>query len=135
MIKKKLKQILYLDAKINSKIRQLETLKEQRGYVQAIDYSKDKVQTSTTSFGDLLDKIVDLEMEIASEIEALIDKKKSAKKLLASLDIPDSLVMEMRYLEGCTWYEIATALNYSQQSVYRIHGLALLKLKDESKLE
>ena len=133
MIKKKLKQILYLDAKINSKIRQLERLKEQKEHVRAIDYTKDKVQTSITSFGDLLDKIVDSELEIASEIEVLIDNKKSAKKLIASLDPPESIVMEMRYLEGCTWYEIATALNYSQQSVYRIHGLALLKLKDESK--
>lgn len=42
-------------------------------------------------------------------------------------------ILEMRYVDGMQWDEIAHKLGYSKQHVYRLHGWALHDLKLESK--
>ena len=76
---------------------------------------------------------MDFEEEITRSIDRLIDLKQEASKVIDQIDGVYGTVLEMRYLECMRWEEIAYRLNYSIQHVYRLHGQALLKLKDESK--
>lgn len=134
MNKEDLNSIIRLNDRIESKLRQKDELKSTMYNIGSIDYSKDRVQTSkVNSTEDLIIKIVDLEEEITRSIDRLIDLKQEASKVIDQIDGVYGTVLEMRYLECMRWEEIAYRLNYSIQHVYRLHGQALLKLKDESK--
>lgn len=134
MTKDELINIIRLNDRIESKLRQKEELKSTMYSIGGIDYSKDRVQTSkVNTTEDLIIKIVDFEEEITRSIDSLIDLKQGASKVIDQIDGVYGTVLEMRYLECMRWEEIAYRLNYSMQHVYRIHGQALLKLKDESK--
>lgn len=134
MDKEELKRIIYLNDRIDSKLRQLEELKSTREGIGSIDYSKDKVQTSlTNTIENTIIKIVDYEQEINKDIDKLIDMKNKARTQINKINGICGTVLEMRYLECMRWEEVAYRLCYSIQSIYRIHGEALLKLKDESK--
>ena len=134
MTKEDLLNIIRLNDRIESKLRQKEELKSTMYSIGSIDYSKDRVQTSlVNSTEDLIIKIVDFEEEITKSIDRLIDLKQEASKVIDQIDGAYGTVLEMRYLECMRWEEIAYRLNYSIQHVYRLHGQALLKLKDESK--
>lgn len=40
-------------------------------------------------------------------------------------DRDEQLVLRFRYIDGCTWEDIAGILNVSVRTVHRIHGSAL----------
>ena len=131
MTKKELKEIIYLDSLINSKLRQLDELKSSRYSVGGLNIG-DGIHSSGSKAGgrqeQLIIKIVSLEEEITRDIDLLIDKKMRAREAIEKLDGVYKLVLSMRYLERMTWERIAMELNYSLRAVYKIHGQALLKL-------
>lgn len=130
MEKEALKEIIYLNDRINSKIRQLKELRLTREGVKGIDYSRDKVQTSvTSSIENTVIKIVDYEEAINKDIDKLIDMKNEARKLINKVKGPCGTVLEMRYLECMRWEEIAYRLHYGIRHVFKLHGQALEELK------
>ena len=131
MNKKELKQILYLDELIDSKIRILESLRLRRFNIGATQFKDDKVQkTNWRNYQeDLIIKISDLEKDITKDVDRLVDIKAKAKKEIDKLDNPYRLVMSMRYLECLKWRDIAHHLGYSVQAVYKIHGQALKRVE------
>lgn len=130
MDKKELMKIIYLNDRINSKLRQLDELKLTKETVRGIDYSIDKVQTGpTSSMENVIIKIVDYEQEINKDIDKLIDMKDNARRAINKVDGVYGTVLEMRYLECMRWEEIAYRLNYGIRHVYKLHGQALSKIK------
>ena len=130
MTKEELKNIIDMDKRIDSKIRQLERLKDMRGSISAIDYSKDNVQCSPTNhLENSVIKIIELEDEINKDIDKLVDKKNEARILINSLEGIEGTVLEMRYLECMKWEEVAYRLNYSMMQIHRFHGQGLNSLK------
>ena len=127
MNKEELREIIYLDDLINSKLRQIENLRASRFSIGSISFKPDKVQK--TDFRnhqeELIVKLIDLEDDITKDIDRLVDMKTLAKISIDKLNGPYRLVMSMRYLECMKWKEIAYRLNYSVQAVYKIHGQAL----------
>ena len=53
---------------------------------------------------------------------------------LDSLESPvERLIMRLRYIEGRSWVSVCVeleSLGYSERQVYRLHGFALMKLKE-----
>lgn len=127
MNKEELREIIYLDDLINSKLRQIENLRASRFSIGSMSFKPDKVQK--TDFRnhqeELIVKLFDLEDEIKKDIDRLVDMKTVARISIDKLNGPYRLVMSMRYLECMKWKEIAYRLNYSVQAVYKIHGQAL----------
>ena len=127
MNKEELREIIYLDDLINSKLRQIENLRASRFSIGSMSFKPDKVQK--TDFKnhqeELIVKLIDLEDDITKDIDRLVDMKTLAKISIDKLNGPYRLVMSMRYLECMKWKEIAYRLNYSVQAVYKIHGQAL----------
>lgn len=71
-------------------------------------------------------KVMDLEAEINQDIDALVDLKRDVRMEISELIDPEqSLILELRYLSGKSWEEIAEATGYSVRHVARIHGRAL----------
>lgn len=135
MTKEELKEIRYLDHLIDSKQKEIDLLRQRLRCLRAVDYSKDKIQSqSVNDSEERIIRLCDLEAEIQKDIDALIDKKREARK---SIDLIDDLslrcVLTLRYIECLTWDEIAIQLNYDYRHILRLHGKALQIIKDVTK--
>ena len=81
-------------------------------------------------FVHCLEKIVDLEETINSEIETLVCLKKQIRTVIEAVPNTDErLVLRYRYIHNCTWEQIGNELNADARTVRRWHNEALLKVK------
>lgn len=81
--------------------------------------------------GDAIARIVDLENEINSKVDAYIDKKREIGAVLAAVkDADQAAVLNKRYLLYESWEQIALELHCTYRNVTYIHGRALQSVKD-----
>lgn len=131
-IKQELKEIKYLDFKINSSIEELERLKFYQDLLKGIDYRMDKVQNSNTSdMSDTIIKIVDLEESIKKNISILVEKKKILKSKIDTLEPTMYQILYLRYFKYYQWSVIAAELFYCEGYIKKLHGIALEILRKE----
>ena len=98
--KEYLSQARYLDARINTKIKQLEALNtlatSATSVLTGMPHSPNK---ATSKMADIVDKIVDLQAEINRDIDALVDLKGEMRSKLEMVPAEDyKAILEMRYL-------------------------------------
>ena len=74
--------------------------------ISGVDYSKDKIQTSSMS--DLSDTVIKRE----KELEKLIYEVSVTEALLESLNTKDRYIIEAFYIENIRMNKIAVKLNY-----------------------
>lgn len=73
-------------------------------------------------------KAIDLKWEINAEIDRLVDVKREIMKFIGQIDNNSyRLLLELRYVNLCTWERIAEIMDVSLSTVYRMHGSALLE--------
>lgn len=122
-----LEQVRYVDQAIDSKLEQVQKLRNES--TKATSLVSDMPRSSSPNLQRLEDtiiKIIDLEHEINRDIDWLVDLKKAARVSINAMANPEErLVLELRYLCYKTWPEIAEAMDISESTVYRTHGLAL----------
>lgn len=81
---------------------------------------------NSDKIGDAVSKMIDLEAEIAVTIEAYIERKKKAGKILEKINNPDqAAVLYKRYFLYKSWEEISREMCMSYRNVCYIHGRAL----------
>lgn len=74
-------------------------------------------------------ELVDMHDELQKEIKRLVRYTQKAEKLIQQL--PDEryrAVLQLRYLCGYDWQEIADRLHFSLRWVHKLHGEALAEL-------
>ena len=128
--KEYLQQVVHIDQRINSKLEQVMQLRDTatRATITISDMPRSP-SPNNQQMSDTIAKIIDLENEINADIDRLVDLKREARDVIGQLSDPDEqLVLELRYLCYKTWPEIMEELNYSETSVYRLHGQALKNL-------
>ena len=127
--KQYLKQAYRLSERIKDKEDRLNDLKAMYTSIGAIDYSKDRVQTSTTAdagYTKQVNKIVDLEEELGKDIQRLTMLKIEINNAVENIpDVDCSLVLSKRYILMKTWEQIAEEMEYSLSQVHRIHNKAV----------
>ena len=96
----------YKKNKSRIKILQLGYITEDDFTISAIDYSKDKIQTSNMS--DLSDLVIKRE----KELDKLIYEVNVTEALLESLNNKDRYIIEAFYIENIRMNKIAVKLNY-----------------------
>lgn len=122
-----LKKMEKIDSLIVSKLQQKDDLRNMRITASYSDMPRggscpgDKV-------GDIVGKIAELDDEIDNKIEDLVDLKLEATRLIDQLDARESLLLDMRYIQGKEWEEIARVFSYEERSIHRIHSKALNQL-------
>ena len=87
-IKEYLHQAYRLDQRIKSDTMEAQNLREMAGSVSAIQYDKDRVQTSRNTeapFVRTLEKLWTLEKKIAGELEMLSDLKKQIREVIEAV--------------------------------------------------
>ena len=129
--KEYLSQVMHIDQRINSKLEQVVKLRESATKATATlsDMPRSDSQSMQTMENTIC-KIVDLEREINADIDALVDLKAQARRVISQLRNPDQqLVLELRYLCYRSWEEIAEVMHMHIRTVYKVHGRALLKVE------
>ena len=139
--KEYLSQARYLDARINSKIKQVEQLNylatSATSVLSGMPHNPNK---ATSKMADIVGKIVDLQAEINHDIDTLVDLKRDIGGLIKSLpNVEHQTLLEKRYLCFQSWEQIAVDLSFSMQHTFRMHDSALKEIdatmKDESKCD
>ena len=123
-----LEQVRYVDRAIDSKLEQIQKLRNESTKVTSL--VSDMPHSSSPNLQRLEDtiiKIIDLEHEINRDIDRLVDLKSAARTAINAMASPDErLILELRYLCYKTWPEIAGTMGVSESTLFRAHGLALL---------
>jgi DNA-directed RNA polymerase specialized sigma24 family protein len=131
-----LKQIKNIDMQILSKLEQAKTLREQ---AQRITAPMDGQSSGTSvknvqSFEVVLCQAMDLENDCIQETERLMSLKCEAISYINKMqNYEQRTVLELRYLCGKKWDEIAKIMCYELRSIHNKHGKALIyfsKLKN-----
>lgn len=132
-----LRQAIWLDKLINSKLEHLEKL-EALAQKTTVDLSKEKVtggNGTTSPMENVVVKIIELKREINEDIDRLIDLKKEIGKVISNIDNPSyQLILEMRYINNRNWDEIADEMGLDKRWLLRLHMRALRKIDETLKL-
>lgn len=125
--KEYLSQARYLDARINSKIKQVEQLNylatSATSVLSGMPHNPNK---ATSKMADIVGKIVDLQAEINHDIDTLVDLKREIGSLIKAIpNVEYQTLLEKRYLCFQSWEQIAVDLSFSMQHTFRMHDAAL----------
>ena len=122
-----LKQVELYDIRINSKIEEVEKLKELTTKVTST-LKADVVSGSMNQdkLGDAVSRIVDLQDDINKSIDRYVDLKAEIGKVIEKVTNADfAAILYKRYFEYKTWEKIACEMNFTYQWVCVLHGRAL----------
>ena len=127
-----LKQIRSLDIKIADGMEELEQLKAMATKVTAA-LGSEVVSSSKNpdKMTDVVQKIINLQMDINRDVDKYVDIKREAVELLSKVENPVHYkILHSRYVLYKTWEQIADEIGYTYQWVCELHGVALLKFEE-----
>ncbi|MFV0503737.1 MAG: DUF1492 domain-containing protein [Lachnospirales bacterium] len=128
--KEYLGQARFLDMRINSKIQQVASLNELATMCTTTlsDMPKNP-NRGDSRMADSVIKIIDLQDEINSDINKLVELKREIMGVIKAVpNMEYQTLLEKRYLCFITWEQIAVDMNYSMQYTFRIHERALKEI-------
>lgn len=125
--KEYLGQAYRLDQRIDAKIAQVASLNDLATKCTAtLTGMPRNPNQGGSSMADAVVKIIDLQAEINSDIDRLVDLKREIVALIKSVaDTEYQTLLEKRYLCFMTWEQIAVDMNYSIHHLYKMHNAAL----------
>lgn len=128
--KSELQKIRLYDTVINTKLEELQHLKELTTKITATLSNDPSSGThGQDKLGDAIAKIVDLENEINKKIDIFIDSKRCYMERIDKLqDHSQIAVLYKRYFDYASWEQIACEIGYGFRHTIRIHGAALQAL-------
>lgn len=125
--KEYLSQAYRLDQRINSKLEQVESLNHLATKVNTTLTGMPKnPNRATSTMADAVTKIIDLQQEINSDIDRLVDLKREMVTVIKAVSNTEyQTLLELRYLCFKTWEQIAVEMNYTVRNVHLLHKEAL----------
>ena len=126
--KEYLNQARHLDALIHCRLREIDYWRDLSSSVSGSSFEEHHNPNRPTEapFVRCLEKIDEIQRNVEEKVAYLICLKEEINKAIDKLENRDEqLLLRYRYLDNCTWEEIAAMLNVSIRSVHRIHGMAL----------
>lgn len=80
--------------------------------------------------GEAVAKIVDAEAKLDAEIELLIATEREIERAIKSVEEPYRTLLYERYINGKTWEQLAVDMHYSYRGITKMHGRALIVIKE-----
>ena len=122
-----LKQARHIDQRINSKLEQVQSLRELSTKATAtLSYMPRSATPNVHRMEDVICKMMELESEIKADINELINTKHEVMAVIKKVERPEyQSLLELKYLCMKTWEEVAVELGYVYRQVTRMHGYAL----------
>ena len=128
--KEYLKQYRRLSDDRESKKEQLDRLRELAKGVSRPERPGSSGRISD-KVGRTVAKILDLENKLCGQISRQLELKAEIEGSIAKVDDPMlKRLLTFRYINGDEWEQISESMNYSVRQIHRLHGKALLKIKD-----
>lgn len=131
--KEYLNQTYRLNELIQSNFREISRLRSLLYSLSApsADGSKvDKTPNADAPFARTLERIIDLEKDSDAMIDELVLKQSEIRRTVDAVEnMNECLILRLRYLEHCSWEEIAQKMNFSLTQCHRIHKKALENVK------
>lgn len=129
-VKEYLCQAAYLDRLIDSKLEQLEELREITCSSHGLVTVSENGNSNVSRVHRTVEKICLLEEEINRRIDRYVDVKEGISRLIDGIpDLQQRLVLEQHYLLFLTWEQIADKFFMSVRNVQYIHKKALAWLE------
>ena len=128
--KEYLSRALLIDQRINSKLEQVQSLRslaeKATSTLSQMPHGKER---NMHRMEDVIVKMLDLESDINASIDALVDIKREIMEAVQCLPMPEHrTLLELRYICGKTWEEIAVTMFYSVRNIHTLHSAALREL-------
>lgn len=127
--KEYLRQAYRLNELIDSRITELERLRDYSTRLRSCNFEGERVSKSRSTeapFARIIEKIVDLEKVINRDIDRYVDLKTEMNAAIDRVsNVDERLLLRYRYLNNYNWDDIAQLLNVSGRTVHRIHSTAL----------
>lgn len=122
-----LNQAYLLDQRIKSKSDQIQSLNDLATDCSATLTGMPRNPNNGGSrMADAVCKIIDLQDEIAADMDKLVELKKDIVEVIRQVDdVELRILLEKRYLCGATWEEITMSLYHNRRWVFRLHDKAL----------
>lgn len=125
-IKSKLRAYRYCLVRIDRIRDTIAELQAKAAKVTTVYSHTPKTCSAGDSMAATVAKIADLEAELQLEQHRLADELIIVQTMIDSLDdYQERLVLELRYINGCSWQGIADKMHYTRRRVFQIHGEAL----------
>lgn len=126
-----LSQCYRLNIRIDSKMEQIASLNELATkctpLLTGMPHSPNR---GVSSMEDAIAEIVDVECEIADDILKLVEVRRQIIRAIRDVDNKDyQTLLELRFLCGKTWEDVASKMGYSIQHTFRIRDRALAKVR------
>jgi hypothetical protein len=122
-----LSQAYRIDLRINSKIEQVQSLRDlAEKAVTTLSETPNNGTRNIRRMEGVIAKIVDLESEINADIDDLVDLKREIVSLIKYVEGPElRTLLELRYLCFKTWEQISVELHLDIRWIHRLHNKAL----------
>ena len=129
--KEYLSQAYRLDQRIRSKQEQIASLNDLATDCSAtLTGMPRNPNRGGSRMADAVCKIIDLENEIAKDMEQLVELKAEIIGAIKAVEcIEYQLILEKRYICDKSWPEIAVDLGYKMRHLYKLHDEALSAIK------
>jgi len=76
------------------------------------------------------DRVIELEKRVNARIREMVRQKQAAMDAIDRVEEARLReVLELYYLDGYTWEQVAEQMDLSDRHVKRLHGIALLRVK------
>ncbi len=126
-----LRQVEVLDHRIDSKIAILGNLKEMATKTTSVMSDVVVCRTRNThSMEDVIVKIVDMQEQINRDIDRLVDlKREIMERIQAVTDQKLQSILELHYICGKSWEDIAAELGCTTSNVFKMHARALQEIE------
>lgn len=127
-----LNQAYLLDQRIKSKSEQIQSLNELATKCTATLTGMPRTPNhGGSTMADAVCKIIDLQNEIAADMDRLVQIKKNIVDVIAQVtDVELRILLEQRYLCGATWEAITMDLYHSRRWIFRLHDKALTVVQE-----
>lgn len=129
--KRYLNRIKSIDKKVKNKKLEIQSLydvlEQCTTHLKEVD-----IQTSlnTDKNAELIAQVIDLKNELVDDINELLKVKIQAIKMINALDNNEHVeILMRRYIMFQEWHEIASAMNYTRQTIDNKHGNALVEFE------
>lgn len=92
-----------------------------------LDQLEEIIGPADTHFaGDAQKTIQEEKIRLCRAVSKLLKEKRTIERKIEALSNANyALLLKYRYLDGCTWEEVAEQMNYSFRSVHYMHNKAL----------
>ena len=132
-IKQQLRRIYRVQIAIKAKEEKIRELREIAESIRGTSYDTPRVATSPgggTGFESVAVKVADLTTQMEKDYGELMEMLSGGIALIRSVEnVTNRTILEMRYINGMTFEEIADRMHYSVQTIYRRHQEGIKQIK------